>query len=465
MPLAFPLALIFSLVFGVMAWLLPAFKVAAALVGIAAIVTVIRKPLWGLLLFAVIATFLPYTTVEVGIRTTVSEALIMLVWASLMAQALFGQTGPRSQRLPTERLLIAFMLFSVFPFIIGLIVIKADGNGPVNWVRWLFNLSTLFLVPRLLDTRQAREQMIIGILLGTLAMLLLSIPVYLKNGTASSITPILESLGYSSTEAVEKGLASFNSRMGSTWMHPNVTGGALAMLLPLAACFGLTRKGWPRALGLAVTLLGGLGLLMTGSRGALLSLAVVLLWMASRKVPYTGRVLMTALVLGALTLVLYPPLQERVLALFSSNDASTSVRFDEYANFPEAMARYPFGIGFKVDPPVPDSGLYGISNLWLNYVYKLGVLGMLFFCAVIWSWWKHSRPQTKSLILTHDNAIWLGCTSGVMAALVSGLFDHYFSFTTVLIALFWLFLGLSLREAKRLAAAPAQPQTPAGSQP
>jgi hypothetical protein len=34
--------------------------------------------------------------------------------------------------------------------------------------------------------------------------------------------------------------------------------------------------------------------------------------------------------------------------------------------------------------------------------------------------------------------------------LLSGFFDHYFSFTTVLIALFWLLLGLNLHEARRL---------------
>ncbi|MGY2233784.1 O-antigen ligase family protein [Pseudomonas gingeri] len=450
MPLAMPLALLFSLVFGVLVWLLPAFKVLVVLIGIAGVVTIIRHPLWGLLLFTVLATFLPYSTVQIGLRTTVSEALVLLVWGSVLVQGVFNNLPAKPALLRTERWLVALMLFSAFPFVIGQLTVNADGNGPVNWIRWLLNLSVLFLVPRLLDTTKAREQAVTGLLLGTLLLLLLSIPVFLKNGTATSMTPILANLGYGGIEVLGDSLSALSNRMGSPWMHPNVTGGALALLLPLAFCFGLTRQGWPRALGFAVAGLGVIALLLTGSRGALLSLIVVLIWMARKRVPYTGRLLMAGVAFGTLLLMFYPPLQDRLLTLFSSNDASTSVRFDEYSHFPEAVAMFPFGIGFKVEPPVPGTGLWGISNLWLNFVYKLGVPGLLLFVAVIWSWWRETRPSRRTIRLTADNALWLGTTSGLMAALLSGIFDHYFSFTQVLIALFWLLLGLNLHEARRL---------------
>ena len=83
-------------------------------------------------------------------------------------------------------------------------------------------------------------------------------------------------------------------------------------------------------------------------------------------------------------------------------------------------------------------------------MYKLGLPGMLLFIAVIASWWRSVRPRHTPIALTADNSIWFGTTVGLLAALVSGLFDHYFSFTQVLIALFWLMLGLSLHEARRL---------------
>lgn len=450
MPLAMPVGLLLGLLFGAMFWLLPANTVLAAMIGVAGIATVIRRPLRGLLLFGVLATFLPYSTVNVGFRTTVSEALLMLVWAAYLAQRMFTSPLPLQPLLRTERLLVALMLYSALPFIVGQLTISALGNGPINWIRWLFNLSALFLVPRLLEQQKQREQMICALLLGTLLLLMLSIPVFLKNRTAAAMIPILGSLGYGGIDVLGESLLSLADRMGTPWMHPNVAGGAMALIVPLGFCIGMTRNGWPKALGFAVAMLGTIGLLLTGSRGALVSLILVMMWMARRRVPFIGRVLMGGGVAGALLLMFYPPLQERLFALFTNDDTSTAIRFLEYTHFPDAMAQFPMGIGFKIDPPVPGATLFGISNLWLNFIYKMGIPGMLLFIAVIASWWRETRPEGGFITLTHDNAIWLGTTTGLLAALTSGLFDHYFSFTSVLIAVFWLMLGINLHEAKRL---------------
>ncbi|TDV72109.1 O-antigen ligase [Pseudomonas sp. LP_7_YM] len=450
MPLATPVGVLIALVFGVLVCLLSPIQVTAALIGVAAALTIIRRPLRGLLLFGVLSTFLPYATVQIGIRTTVSEALLMLVWASLLAHRLFTLYTPPLNLLRTERWMIALMLFSALPFVVGQLTVHVEGNGPINWVRWLFNLSPLFLVPRLLSDEHSREQMIVALLIGTLCLLLLSIPVYLKSGNSTAIIAIIGGLGYSNLDTLNQGLSGFSTRMGTPWTHPNIAGGAMAMLLPLAFCIGATRQGAVRVLGLAVALLALAGLLFTGSRGALVSLIAVMCWMARKRVPYVGRMLMGGVFIGFLLMMLYPPLQERLMGLFTADDASTTVRFAEYSHFPEAMSMFPLGIGFKVDPPIPGTRLWGISNLWLNYIYKLGVPGMLLFVAVTVSWWREARLPRNAVALNRDTAIWLGTRVGVMAALVSGLFDHYFSFTMVLIAVFWLLLGLNLHEARRL---------------
>ena len=450
MPLAAPVGLLFALLFGVLILLLPPLKVVAAMIGVVAMATVVRRPMRGLLLFGVLAAFLPYSTVNVGFRTTVSEALLMLVWAAYLAHRMFSNMAPLQPLLRTERWLIALMLYSALPFIIGQLTITALGNGPINWIRWLFNLSTLFLVPRMLDTQRAREQMINAVLLGTLLLLLLSIPVFLIHRNAQAIIPVLTALGYGGVDVLAESLTSLADRMGSPWMHPNVAGGAMALVVPLAFCIGMTRSGWPKSLGVCVATLGTLGLLLTGSRGALVSLVLVMMWMARKRVPLMGRLLMGGMVAGTLLLMFYPPLQERLFSLFTNDDASTAIRFLEYTHFPDAVAMFPLGIGFKIDPPVPGATLFGISNLWLNFIYKLGLPGMLLFIAVIGSWWRETRPEHGFITLNYNNAIWLGTTTGLLAALTSGLFDHYFSFTSVLIALFWLMLGINLHEAIRL---------------
>lgn len=445
-------AILFGLLFGALALLLSPAKAFLAVIGLAGAVTILRFPFWGLLLFALVATFMPYSTVNLGIRSTVSEAILALTWGAVLWHNLLTRLPdpPSLTRRPTDQMLLWLMLFSVFPFIVGQVTIHADTSGVTNWLRWLLSLSSVFLCAKLLVDHKHRESLVIALLLGSLAMLVLSIAVFVRTRSGAGIAPILALFNYGNFDMLKFGLEAMSSRMGSPWMHPNAIGGIMALLLPLAFCFGMTEQGWKRALGLSVACLGAAALLLASSRGAMVSLALVLLWMATRRVPYTGRLLMIGAALTVALVIAYPPLQERLATIFSSNNASTEVRFDEYRMFPQAVLAYPFGIGFKVDPPVPGTDLLGISNLWLNFIYKTGIVGMLFFVAVTVRWWREARPDSGPIRLTKDNALWLGTTAGILSALVSGLFDHYFSFAVVMVALFWLMVGINVLEARRL---------------
>ncbi|PIB57175.1 O-antigen ligase [Pseudomonas sp. 2995-1] len=452
MNLASLVAILFGLLFGALALLLSPAKAFLAVVGLAAAVTILRFPFWGLLLFAAVATFMPYSTVNLGIRTTVSEAILALTWGAILWHSFLSRLpqAPSLTRRPTDQMLLWLMLFSAFPFMVGQVITHADSSGLANWLRWLLNLSGVFLAAKLLVDQKHRESLVIALLLGTLAMLVLSIGVFVRTRSGAGIAPILGLFNYANFDMLKFGLEAMSSRMGSPWTHPNAIGGIMALLLPLAFCFGMTEQGWKRALGLGVACLGAAALLLASSRGAMVSLALVLIWMASRRVPYTGRLLMIGAALTIALVMAYPPLQDRLATIFSTNNASTEVRFDEYRMFPQAVAAYPLGIGFKVDPPVPGTGLLGISNLWLNYIYKIGLIGMLLFVAVTVRWWREARPEKGPIRLTKDNALWLGTTAGILSALVSGLFDHYFSFAVVMVALFWLMVGINVLEARRL---------------
>ncbi len=450
--LASLVAILFGLLFGALALLLSPAKAFLAVVGLAAAVTILRFPFWGLLLFATVATFMPYSTVNLGIRTTVSEAILALTWGAILWHSFLSRLpqAPSLTRRPTDQMLLWLMLFSAVPFMVGQVITHADSSGLANWLRWLLNLSGVFLAAKLLVDQKHRESLVIALMLGTLAMLVLSIGVFVRTRSGAGIAPILGLFNYANFDMLKFGLEAMSSRMGSPWTHPNAIGGIMALLLPLAFCFGMTEQGWKRALGLGVACLGAAALLLASSRGAMVSLALVLIWMASRRVPYTGRLLMIGAALTIALVMAYPPLQDRLATIFSTNNASTEVRFDEYRMFPQAVAAYPLGIGFKVDPPVPGTGLLGISNLWLNYIYKIGLIGMLLFVAVTVRWWREARPEKGPIRLTKDNALWLGTTAGILSALVSGLFDHYFSFAVVMVALFWLMVGINVLEARRL---------------
>lgn len=465
-PLTRALAAGCGLLFGGLLALLSPAAAALALAAAALLLAVLRRPLLGLALFGLVATLMPYTTVQLGVRITVSEALLGLAWLGALPRLAVGSLQwPRGR---AEGRLLWLMAFSLLPFLVGQLMVQADGNGPVNWARWLLNLSALFLAPLLLPDERSRDRLIVMLLLGTLAMLLLSIGYFLKDRDANSFIPVLEKLRYAHPEAVRDIFSANYTRMASPWVHPNLTGGALALFLPLAFFYGLAQRGWRRLLGLAVALLGAAGLLFSISRGAIVSLALVLLWLSWRRAPHAGRIIGLAVALGLALVLFYPPLQERLATTFSARNASTEVRMDEYRRFPDAVRAYPLGLGFKVDPPPPDSGLLGISNLWLNFVYKLGVPGMLLFVAVTVAWWREARPRGPLSALDPERAIWLGTLSGLLAALLTGLFDHYYSFTMVLIGLFWLLMGVNLQAARRLAGRGdplLTPAAPAGSAP
>lgn len=436
-----------ALLFGALMVLggVPLMMVAAVAVGFG--VTIMNRPQWGLLLFCLIAPALPWMTLTLGIRITFSEALLALTWLGVFWQWLLGRLPPLP-RGPTERAMIWLIIWSTVPLMAGQVMVQAEGSGPVNWVRWLLNISLLFLVPLLTPDQRSRERLQLCLMLGFFGLLAISLTVFFKDRDARAMISILTALQYARPDAIENIFSADYTRMASPWVHPNSTGGALLLGVPLAMFYGVAHQGWRRWLGLAVAMGGAAGIVFSGSRGALLCLGLLVTGLAWRKVPYAGRALAIGVLLAALMLAFYAPAQKRLLSLFSSNDVSTGVRFDEYRNFPRAVATYPLGIGFKVDPPPPGTDLFGISNLWLNYWYKLGLPGMLFFIGVTLAWWREVRGLGDISRVTRDNAMRIGTVGTMLAALSTGFIDHYYSFTQVLMALFWLVMALGLQAAR-----------------
>ncbi len=117
-------AVVFGLAFGGALLMLSPAKAGAAMVGLAAAVTILRFPFWGLLLFALVATFMPYSTVNVGIRSTVSEAILALTWGAVLWHIFLSRLppAPALRYRSTERMLLWLMLFTVLPFVVGQVI-------------------------------------------------------------------------------------------------------------------------------------------------------------------------------------------------------------------------------------------------------------------------------------------------------------------------------------------------------
>lgn len=414
-----------------------------AVVAIAALSTVwwlLYRPQLSLLLFAFSATFLPFSTVNVGIRITLCELMLALCWLSMLPTLL---RQPHYLRLTAvHTALLAFVAWSILPLLAGEISVKAEGKSLVSWLRYLLTLSPVVLIPMLITQRQQAKNLLYAIAAGTTLMLLLSLAIFIaKGGNPQPMMDLLAKLRYANNDAVENIFTGTGKRLASPWVHPNMLGGFLAFIVPVLFLLALdeTRKHQQRFL-YAVAALAAVGLLLSGSRGAILSLFIIALWLAWRRVRATSKLIVAGLLLGIVLATSYAPLRDRLSTMFSSSNASTEVRGEEYRNFPRAVERYPLGIGFKTDPPA-DRDLMGISNLWLNYMYKLGLPGMLLFIWISWRWWRLTRPGPRN---EASDPLQLGLVAGLLTAQMTGFFDHYFSFSPVLTTVFWMLTGLSI---------------------
>ena len=114
-------------------------KMLLAVGGTGLALSIFRQPRLGLLLFAFFATAVPFSTVQLGIRITLSEAMLAFACLGTGWHLILG----RKTWSPglTERRLLRLMGFSVLPFVVGQLTVLAEGNGPVNWLRWLLNLT------------------------------------------------------------------------------------------------------------------------------------------------------------------------------------------------------------------------------------------------------------------------------------------------------------------------------------
>ena len=88
------------------------------LAGAVILIAILRWPIFGLVLFGFAATFVPFMTVQIGLRTTASEAILVFIWLGIAWQFLLGRRLPAFG--PTERMVIYLMLFSALPFVFQL---------------------------------------------------------------------------------------------------------------------------------------------------------------------------------------------------------------------------------------------------------------------------------------------------------------------------------------------------------
>lgn len=249
--------------------------------------------------------------------------------------------------------------------------------------------------------------------------------------------------------------AELTTRAYSTFGNPNVMGEYLVVLTSLSVGMLWKSKGfWKKSFFLATTLLCAVGLLTTGSRGAMLGLAfsafIFALFAEHRLLPFG------ALVAAAIPFVMPASMWDRLMGAFTGADSSTKYRMSIYGACFKMVQDHPiFGIGVGAFALVYPRYVYSASNayhshnLFLQVLLEVGILGFVPFILLL-VFWAQRLYRTVALDKTRARFIPGVVLSSMAGLLLQGVTDHlWFNYRIVL--LFWLLIGIgcSFRKGAR----------------
>lgn len=346
--------------------------------------------------------------------------------------------------------LLGLIVVAILTFIIGL------PNGALTtlilrrFVEMVLSLALVFVIIAILrDQATVERAMRVFILIGALAALIGITFYVLPDALAIRLLSVLSPFGYPSGPEVLRYIRddpALMQRATGLWIDFNAFGGYLMISSVLTLPQLFTRKPLlPRVVILLSLGLMSLALVLTVSRGAMLGLLCVALFMG---VVRYRRLLVLVIIVIAFTLVL-PQTRDLVAHFadgFALRDLATQMRLGEYKDAIRLIERYPLlGVGFA---DTPDVDLYiGVSNMYLLIAQQMGLLGVsafvvtmtAFFYSAIRAWPVMRRDESLG-------AIWLGAHGAVAAVLISGIFDHYFfniDFHNS-VMLLWLVIGVAV---------------------
>ena len=386
-----------------------------------------RLPLLAGLLLLSLFTALPFLSRPGMVLLLLGNGLLWLYWSVLEPPAPLGSMG---------RWLLVFLAVAVV----------ATGFSPVprealrGLLKLVLYLGVWALAARLL--RQYRSwwnPVLAGLLLGGLAEAVLALR-QLQGGAIPLAT-------WSDEASILLGTERLYGSLG----NPNLLGGYLVPIVPLAVGAALRWRSWPARLFAAVTgALAGLALVLTYSRGAWLGLAASLAcfallgsWSALPRLQMRRQVVFFVLLLAALTVAvaaaaLLEPLQVRLLsALAGRGDSSINFRINVWTAAAQMLRDYPWtGIGPGQDAfnrvyPLYQQPMFNALSAYsmpLELAVELGIAGLLAGIGIFWNALRQGSRQLEVSLATAEEQSWP--TISAMAAVVGlgahGLVDTIF---------------------------------------
>jgi polysaccharide biosynthesis protein PslJ len=454
-PAAAGFGIILGLAVGLVAvWLSP-LAALGVVVALASGLLILRQPDVGLYCLIGLAYLLPFAVVplRLGAQLTALEALLGLTLGATLLRALARQERPRVSG-PTW-LLVALLGLDAVSFLLS-----SPYAGGSDVTRRVLKLALAMLVFPL-SLRLVRSDAQINRLLAALCLLsalesATGLALYLlPHPTTIRLLSALGPLGYPTGDDVLRFLPGPNNtysdvlRATGTSIDPNVFGGVLMLgaAVAITQCFA-SRPVLPRWLLLGCASMTVAAMVISQSRASWVGLAAGLLALATVRYRRIWLVIIPA----ALAVALTPfgrGLLGRVLSGFAGQDRAAGMRLDEYHNALEIVRQHPLlGIGFGAAPSLDLAP--GVSSIYLTVAETAGLLALgVYLTLLAWLLLDGLHALMTVSDPAHQGAL-ASLLTLLVAALVAGLFDHYFAGTAFphAVALFWLGSALLYRATK-----------------
>ena len=438
-----------------------ALATAAGLVGAVVVAWSVRA---GMLALVAVASLLPYGVIpfRVGVQLTFVDALLILIFGGWIVHYVLREG--RIELTPVGRLLAAYVAVALAALLVGMAYAPLSGPVLRSFLKYVAAILVFVPVVNVVRERGQVRMLVRALIVG--GALAASIGLLVHAQPMERIVDLLSSLsvvGYPSGREVLRYLPGPNNtysdvlRATGTQIDPNVFGGLLMLAgaLTLAQVFA-PRPVLPRWLLLPMLLLMAGAMVLSQSRSSWLSLAAAGAYLATVR---DRRLWLLGLAGGAGLMVLPVGrnMLDRLASGFAARDRAAALRLDEYRQAIQIIRDYPvLGVGFG---GAPELGTFvGVSSIYLLVGEHTGLVGLGLLLLTLATL---AVVSTRALIRArdpNDRALVATLQAPLVAALVAGLFDHYFMNPQFphMVALLWLYAGL-LVATSRLVSADVQP--------
>ena len=427
-----------------------------AILGLIVLVLILRRIEIGYAALIAVICLLPFAALPVNFafKPTFLDVVLIAVFGVWLLERATGKL-PGFVSTPLTLPVLGFLAIALATFIAGL------GNAPPtqtvlrHFVEVILSILLFFLIT---DTvrDQPRLNLVTRLLIwgGILAAAIAVFLYLLPDQTSMDLLSRLSVFNYPSGPSVLRYILDDPTqpqRATGTSVDPNGLGGLLILTLTLAvpqlfAKRPLLRRGW-LIIGLGLM---ALALLLSFSRGSFVGVGVALVALGLARY----RKLLVIIVVALALVLILPQTQSYVTHFFdglqvlndsAASDLSTQMRVGEYSDALILIQRYPIlGVGFT---GAPDIDIYlKAASLYLMITSQMGLVGLAAFLIVMATLFGSAWRIRKLVPAQPDlEPIWWGFHTALFAALVGGVFDHYYFNLDFhhMVTLFWLCLGLA----------------------